>query len=209
MRHSTASTLMRRSLLSTLVFLFGLSGVLAQTPMWSHPKPGDIYREYSRTMMRNAEWRVTDPNAPDPRAQANLPNAVLSLNIGDLAGAIRAEAVIDLWGGHAGTTGKAIRFNKHSWISIPELSTTPGAGECWVSQPMVTVEIPLSHLVQGNNTFEGTNAGQTCWSFDWGQHGQNGIIVRVYYGSSKAHPTGSITSPSSGGRVDEGSNGAG
>lgn len=203
MEHSTASSFARRCVLSTLVYLFGLGGAFADTPMSTDPKPGDIYREYTRTMMSYAQWRVTGPSSSDPRAQANLPNATLSLNIGDLQGAIKAEAIIDLWGGHAGTYGKAIRFNNHSWIPIPELSTTPGDGECWVSQPMVSVEIPLSHLVQGNNTFQGTNAGQTCWSFNWGQHGQNGIIVRIYYGPSKAHSTGSITSPSSSGTIGE------
>ena len=56
---------------------------------------------------------------------------------------------------------------------------------------------------KGHNTFQGTNAGQTCWSFNWGQHGQNGIIVRIYYGPSKPHSTGSITSPSSSGTIGE------
>ena len=57
-------------------------------PCATDPKPGDIYREYTRTMMSYTQWRVTGPSSSDPRAQANLPNATLSLNIGDLQGAI-------------------------------------------------------------------------------------------------------------------------
>ena len=120
---------------------------------------------------------------------------VLSISIGDLQNAVRAEAVIDLWQGHTGTTGKKIRFNANTWISIPDLNTPPTSGECYNGQYNVVVDIPLAHLVQGTNLFEGTNGGQTCHDFGWGQHGMNGIIIRIYYSSSKPHPTGAITSP--------------
>jgi hypothetical protein len=163
--------------------------------LFRHPQPGEIYREYSRTMNSYADWRVTDPGATNPGAIPNLPNKTLSLSIGDLQGATRAEALIDLWQGHAGTTGKAIRFNNRPWIPIPDLSTPPTGGECYLAQYNVVVDIPLADLVQGNNTFQGTNGGQTCYDFGWGQHGMNGIVVRIYYDNSKAHPTGTITSP--------------
>jgi hypothetical protein len=186
-----------------LLAIFGMTGT-AQV-VFRHPQPGDIYKEYSRTMMEYFEWRVTDPNAqspyiPDP---SYLVNEVLSINIGDLQGAIRAEAVIDLWQGHAGTYGKKMRINDHGWIDIPELTTTPGDGQCYLSQFNVVVDVPLADLVQGTNYFTGTNEGQSCHSFDWGQHGWNGIIFRIYYGSGKAHPTGSITSPSAGSTFGE------
>ncbi len=168
-----------------------------------HPQPGDIYREYSRTMMTYADWRVTDPNATEPGAIANLPNKVHSINIGDLQNAIRAEAVIDLWQGHAGTTGKKIRFNANAWISIPNLSSPPTSGECYLGQYNPVIDIPLAHLVQGTNLFEGTNDGQTCWDFGWGQHGMNGIVIRIYYDAAKAHPTGSITVPAAGAVLTE------
>jgi hypothetical protein len=154
-----------------------------------------VYRDYSRAMILYADWRVTDPGTQRPDAQANLPNAVLTLPIADLQGAIRAEAIIDLWGGHWGTTGKKIRFNGKTWIPIPELATTPTNGECYSTSVGMTLDVPLADLKEGTNTFEGTNTGQTCYDFDWGQHGQFGIIVRVYYDASKPHPLGSITSP--------------
>lgn len=179
------------------LLLAPLSTTLGQA-LLSHPRPGDVYKEFSRTINGYANYRVTDPNATNPGAQANLPNAVLQLTIGDLQGAVRAEAVIDLWGGHAGTVQKKIRFNGKAWLSIPEVLTTPTAGECYHTQYNVVIPVPLSDLIQGSNTFEGTNGGQTCHNFNWGQHGMLGIIVRVYYDASRPHPAGSITSPIAG-----------
>ena len=186
-----------RYLILVAASLVALTPISSQT-IFKHPPVGSIYKDFSRAMMPYSSWRVIDPGTGRADAQQYLPNAVLTLTIDDLAGATRAEAIIDLWGGHWGTYGKKIRFNGHSWIGIPEL-TTPGADpECYGYSTMMTVDVPLSHLVEGTNSFEGTNEGQTCFSFDWGQHGQFGIIIRVFYGSGKAHATGSISSPSTG-----------
>jgi len=171
-----------------------------------HPQPGDIYKEYKQVMLEYYQWRVTDPNATNSYFDTHpeyLTNTVLYVDIDDLVGAVKAEAVIDLWQGHTGTTGKKMRVNGNSWIDIPELTTTPTAAQCYYSQSNVTIDIPLSHLVTGTNSFEGTNDGQTCYDFGWGQHGWNGIIFRIYYDASKAHPTGSITSPTTGGSIGE------
>lgn len=202
MIHSTNHRLWGETLIVLLLVAFVASLGTGQV-LFKHPQPQEIYKEYSRTMMPWSDWRVTDPNTHRPSAQIYLPNAVLGIGIDDLQGAVRAEAVIDLWGGHAGTYGKAMRFNSHDWISIPELQTTPGDGQCYHSQPNIVVDIPLADLVQGTNWFEGKNAGQTCYTFDWGQFGWNAIIIRVYYNSSKPHPTGSITSPAAGGTLGE------
>jgi hypothetical protein len=196
-----------------------LLSMLAATPLFgqinfSGPQPGDVYREYSRTMPPNStdSWRVTDPNVNltlYPQAAPFLPNPAVHLTIGDLQNATRAEAVITLWGGHIGTTGKKIRFNGHSWITIPELGSINGipsghSGQCYLSEVNMTLPIPLSDLVQGDNYFEGTNTGQTCYGFQWGQHGWYCMMVRVYYDpAQKAHPTGSITSPTRGAMLGE------
>ncbi|HSQ75981.1 MAG TPA: hypothetical protein VLT13_10510, partial [Bacteroidota bacterium] len=175
------------------------------------PQPGDIYREYGR-IMEGDDWRVTDPNVDVnvyPDAANFLPNPTLSLSIDDLAGATRAEAVINIWGGHLGTYGKRISFNGNSWIDIPELGSGNGIpsgsdGYNYLSESDMVIPIPLGHLVQGNNTFQGTNSGQTGpYSFGWGQFGWYRIIVRVYYDGSKPHSTGSITSPSNGATLAE------
>jgi hypothetical protein len=177
--------------------------------VFTQPQPGDIYREYSRVMETSTDdWRVTDPNASHPGAAAFIPNPVLAIDIDDLQGAVRAELLIAMWGGHIGTTGKMVRFNGNSWITIPELNTTngipPGSdGQCHQSEQMNGVVIPIGHLVQGTNYFEGTSADQSCNGFGWGQWGWYGIILRVYYGPSKPHPTGQITSPASRGTMSE------
>ncbi len=184
--------------------------VIAAAPAWGqamfrHPQPGDVYKEYYRAMIGYAEWRVIDPNAPSATAQTYLPNAVLEFDMPnlDLAHAVRAEAVIDEWGGHAGTTGKAIRFNGNDWLLLPNLQTTPTNPVNYLHQANPTVDIPLSHLVSGANYLEGTNAGQAGpYDFGWGQWGMNGIVVRVYY-SGIDHPTGQITSPSTGSSFDD------
>ncbi len=96
---------------------------------FSGPQPGDVYREYTRAMPPGSgdSWRVTDPNVSlslYPQAAPFLPNPSIDINVGDLSGAVRAEAVISMWGGHVGTTGKKLRFNGNSWITIPELGSS-------------------------------------------------------------------------------------
>ena len=66
------------------------------------PKPGDIYKEFAFNN-NTTNWRVTDPDTTNPEAIPYLPNPVLplaNLSTDDLQGAIKAELVIDLWGGH-------------------------------------------------------------------------------------------------------------
>ncbi len=177
------------------------------------PRPGDVYREYSRAMPATGDtWRVTDPNinlGVYPQADPFVPNPRLPLTVNDLQGATRVEAVISLWGGHIGTTGKKIRFNNNNWITIPELGSQNGIpsghnGQCYISEVTLTVNVPLAHLISGTNYFEGTNTGQTCYNFGWGQHGWYNLMLRVYYDpAQKSHPTGHISTPSTGGTIGE------
>ncbi len=186
-----------------LVLMVAAAGTSDAQRLLRGPQAGDIYKEYSRTMMTYADWRVIDPNATNADARTYLPNPVLYFTVSDLQHAIRAEAVIDMWGGHAGTTQKRVRFNENDWILLPELNTTPGSGECYLSEFNPVVDVPLANLTEGANSVEGTNAGQICYDFGWGQWGFNGIVLRVYYDSTKIHPTGSITSVAQGGALTE------
>jgi hypothetical protein len=204
--------------IGALVFLAGaLSGMALGQIRFDGPQPGDVYREFSRTMRTsdNEWWRVTDPNinlSVYPQAAGFLPNPQVPLTVSDLAGAVRAEAVITMWGGHISTYGRKVRFNGNSWINIPDLDGSNGIptghqGYNYIHQSMVTVPVPLGNLFEGTNTFEGTNAGQVSgpvgYGFGWGQHGWYAIMIRVYYSDSKAHPTGTITSPSFGGTMND------
>ncbi len=203
-------------------FLFCFSGIVAFLVLLGHdmsgqvvfkqPPPGSIYREYYQTMGGLSDWRITDPNIDLnrwPTAAPFVPNPVLTLTVDDLSGAVRAEAIFTMWGGHLGTFGKKVRFNGHAWIAIDSLDASNGIpagndGSMYMSEPMQGVDVPLSDLQVGENTFEGTNAGQIMNpSTGWGQFGWYAVILRIYYGPGKAHPTGSITSPGSGSSFGE------
>jgi len=160
-----------------------------------------IYRDFTYVMRDNGrDWRVTDPEAGAPGARKFLPNPTMRIQIGDLEGATRAEAIIDLWGGHPGTSKKQLRFNGNAWIDIPELNTTPAGiePECFMQQWNPVVDIPLEYLREGNNTFEGMSGPQVCRAsnFGWGQWGWYGITVRVYYDPAvRTHPAGQVIYP--------------
>ena len=173
------------------------------------PQPGEVYKEFTRVMsVGSTEWRVTHPNASATGSPGNspadfLPNAQLPIEIGDLDGALRAEALIDAWGGHVGTVGKRFRFNGNAWIDIPELVSTPTDGECYTQQLNVVRDVPLGDLVVGTNVLEGDSGGQSCYNFGWGQWGWYALTVRVYYDASKPHATGWISSPTQGATMSE------
>lgn len=132
---------------------------LCQITAAQGPQPGDIYKEYSRTMgQTNSNWRVTYPNVKDSRARRHLPNALLDIEIDDPEGAVKAEMLIDRWGGHAGTSNKKVRFNGNDWIQLPELTTTPPGAEpdMYMYQDNSIIVIPLDQLKHGVNVFQGT-----------------------------------------------------
>lgn len=192
-------TSLARAALTTLVFAAGATAQLG-------PQPGEVYREYKRTIREGQAWRVTDAATKQPRARVFLPNPKLSIVIDDLERAVRAEALVDRWGGHPGTLAKRLRFNEHGWILLPELETTPEgyAPENYQYQDNPIVEIPLSYLVEGENVFEGAAGPQAGATLDWGQWGWMGIVVRVYYDpANKPHAKATIVSPATGETLGE------
>lgn len=186
-----------------------LATSVAAQPVLKAPQSGETYREYVHLATLNGvNWRVTDPNAtftsPNGEPADFLPNPTHVLGNLDLAQAVRAEALLDAWGGHVGTTGKQIRFNGNSFQNLPDILGTPGAPQCYTHQYNPVVPIQLSHLQGTGNNFAATADDQTCFSFNWGQWGLYMTVLRVYYDSStKAHPTGAITSHSAGGTISE------
>ena len=112
---------------------------------------------------------------------------------------------MSVWGGHVGTTNKQIKFNGNNWITIPELGQINGIpaghdGQCYMTQENMTLPIPLSNLVTGDNTYTAITGTQSCYGWGWGMFGLYNVMIRVYFDpSSKAHPAGYISSPTSGG----------
>jgi hypothetical protein len=161
--------------------------------------PGQVYREFALHNGGSRAWRVTDPAARNPGAHQFLPNPTLEISVGDLSGATRAEALIDRWSGHAGTSGKGIRFNGGPWLSVPEPTTmAPGThAELYLYQDNPIIQVPLDHLTEGVNTVEATCT--TIGDRPWGQWGLYSIILRVYYDPyAMPHATGRIELPSDG-----------
>lgn len=182
------------------------------TTVSGDPGPGDVFREFVwRGPFVNAgNWqRVTDPNASHAGAQEFLPNPVNVIQIDDLTMAIGAEVTIELWGGHAGTSNRRLRINGGDWIAIGEPPGIPGdAGlhpdpQCYEYFTYPSVTIPLDALRLGDNTFEFTSGGQTCFDFGWGQWGLWGAIFRVFYDAGKPHTSGRIVSPAGGSSFDD------
>ncbi len=162
------------------------------------PQPGDIYREYAVNLRSGDNWRVTDPKATNPGAAAFLPNPTLSISIDDMDQAVRAEVLMDIWGGHPGTSGKKFRFNANDWMDIPHVPTLESRPKCYMTEYNVILDLPLEYLQEGANTFDGTSGGQICNNFNWGQWGWYVMMVRVYYHPDKAHTIGQIIQPASG-----------
>jgi hypothetical protein len=118
-----------------------LSASLHAQGVFKKPSPGEVYKEYMQIIsVGSDDWRVTDPNINTttyPAAAAFLPNPTLYIDIDDLDGATRAEALFSVWGGHIGTSGKKVSFNGNSWITIPELATTPTDPYNYIHQAMI------------------------------------------------------------------------
>ncbi len=194
-----------------IAMLFFVAVASQAQVVFKSPQPGEVYKEYVRFNDNfSNDWRVTDPGTGNATAQTFLPNPTLEINIDDLSNAIRAEATMCVWGGHVGTSNKSIAFNGNAPIPILPLDTSNGLpagadGRNYISESMITVNIPLNELVQGTNTFQGSCGDQIDpYGFGWGQFGIYGIVIRVYYDPSvKAHPTGTITSPVARGSLGE------
>jgi len=182
------------------------------------PKPGDVYREYIFSASTIADWQVTDPNAtaPTPR-ELDLPNDLLHFYVPTLEHAIRAEVMLDRWGGHPGTTAKRIRFNPGvwlpdeeraklrpgrapenwgKWILVPELQTTPEGEhpESFVYQDNPIVEVPLDQFRDGPNFLQADCTA--LGNGGWGKWGFYGVVLRIYYDPDEVpHPDARIATP--------------
>ncbi len=165
------------------------------------PGPGDVYKEYIITMSGNVVWRVTNPLAIRDDARKFLPNPVLRLGVDDLEDAVKATITLDYWGGHPKTIDRKFRVNNQSWIEIPYPETLPENPELYIFQYNPSLEIPLDHLKEGINLFEGT-----CTHYNktgWGQWGWYAILLRIYYDREQSHTSGYIVTPSTGSDLTE------
>jgi hypothetical protein len=165
-------------------------------------RPGDVFRDY--VWNERGPWqRITGPDATMAGAKAHLPNAVNSIELADLDGALRVEVQLELLQSHYGTTGHSMRLNGNDWIPIPtpkgipgKMGSTEGLPETWLSMRYPVVELPLVTLKPGRNSFEFTSrSGPAGLGSRWPQSIVYGVTFRVHYGPGKAAPTGRVTAP--------------
>ena len=166
----------------------------------SGPQPGDIFREYT---FRERHIYEIDPGSncipgSDGLKLTRPPQTPEFLEVDDLDDAIRAEMVIEYWGGHIGTTGQAFRINDGVWISVPQpegMSTEPEAYYRTVLGAVAPV--PLEQIRKGLNKVQFKAGSQLqrlnfCFGFYW----VYSFTLIIYYNSIKAHPEGFIKEPS-------------
>lgn len=188
--------------------LAGLILAALAAEAWAQPGPGDVYREvlWLGPYVNEGQWqRVTDPNTEHPDARGVLPNPVNTFELPSLDGATRAEIMLEAWGGHYGTMGKALRVNGGDWLDVPTPEAIPGnrgrGGEAceYLTFTYPVIELPLEALREGENTLEFTSGPQYNGGFGWGLWGVYGAAIRIYYDpGTVAHPAGRITAPAEG-----------
>jgi hypothetical protein len=178
-------------MMSFVVVLVVFGGLSAQ------PQPGDIFREYHYTAETIVELDP-DSKRTDPRLlkRRQVSHRTRSMDIWDLEDAVKAEMVLELWGGHVGTSGHRFRVNEGDWIPIPQLTGTPTDPHCYFRNQLGSVVIPitLESLKLGLNTFEFRCGPQICHSFDWGIYKVYSFTIRLYYNETKPRPDGRLIS---------------
>lgn len=168
------------------------------------PRPGDVYKEYVLHNVGDRAWRVTSPEARHPGARKYLPNPIWRLQIDDLQDAVRAEVMLDRWGGHLGTIDPKIRLNGRDWLPLKPPLKTRGLklSEDYYFQDNPVIPVPCDHLKAGENVVEATCSHQKPGG--WGQWGLYALLLRVYYRpDSKLFSRGRIVAPSSGEIIGE------
>lgn len=147
--------------------------------------PGAVYREH--TLLIDDGWRVTDPDVRWTVADRFLPNPLLVLPAVKLEHAIGAELILDYWHGHPGTRDKVVRLNRRKWMPVePEFEGLRGLEPLNVTAQLnLRLPVPLSDLVEGDNTLQGS-CGDSLYS--WGQWGWFAAQLRIHLDPTAVSP---------------------
>lgn len=173
---------------SALIVVFLL---ITTQSLMAEPRPGDIFREY----------HFTDGHGVHICPQGKVrDSASFMMNVDDLKGAIRVELSGLFHTGHIGTSERRIRINSGRAIDLPASDIPVSNKECYFTYLFgrPSVEVPLSDLKEGENKLTFFVGPQTCYGFNWPCYGFHNMTLRVYYNSSKPHPTGEIEYPKKG-----------
>ena len=176
----------------------------------AQPQPGDVFREYvwqpgmareDGSFLRvggKFDYRTYSdyfPASQHADGYITLPHTV------DLDQATRAEVQVERVQSHEGTRGLAIEVNQGAAISFPSSDSIPDPAYDYMRHDYPIAEVPITQLTaNANNAFR--LQVDTVQDWGWPQHLIYGVIFRIYYDADKPHPTGAVTSPQAGGRLD-------
>ena len=184
-----------KNLVWFLIFVISL-------PAFCQPGPGEVFKEFTFVPTIGDHFSELDPNCPRDFSKShkwgqNKPRMVPRELVLDLEGATKAEMCVEYWGGHSGTSEQKFKVNGNEWIYLPQPQNTPTTPNCYYRTLLGNEAVPvaLEHLKDGKNIFQFVAGPQVCWNFKFGFYWIYSFTVRVYYDSSKAHPTGQITVP--------------
>jgi hypothetical protein len=172
----------------------------------AQPASGDIFREYSWATPgadKSEDFlRVCGDgfySDPTHSGEELFPEGfvkdgwfTLPQNI-DLKDAIRAEVLVERMLCHDGSTGLAVKFNNGEWHKFPDADNIPKPQSEYLYHYYPIVSLPLSELKNGeqNNKFRFTLDKQQRWG--WPQNMVYGMVVRIYYKTSKPHAEAKIS----------------
>ena len=166
-----------------------------------------VFREftYYSGASPDQHFAELDPDATFPFVGEHAWGATLPRHVPrqielDLARAVRTEMSVEYWGGHIGTSGQRFQVNSNGWVDLPQPAGTPTAPQRYYRTMLGNnaVPMPLSHLRQGANDVQFAAGSQIAYSFGFGFYWIYDFTVRVFYDSSRPHPTGEIISPKPG-----------
>lgn len=164
----------------------------------AQPGPGDVFREYLWT---NPDGRASGMLRVGGRVGYGGGPIALPHQF-DLAGAIRAELVIEKLLCHDGTRCLQISINDQAWLAVPEAPAIPEPAWDYQHQIYPIVPVPLDHLkADASNQFRMKVSDAHPWA--WPQNLIYGVHVRIYYDPArKPHPTGQLVSPAAGAALE-------
>lgn len=163
-----------------------------ESPMrWKRlgPQPGDVFREYvwlpnmvaeSTRFLRVGGRLDYQTNAQHFPPEHHRDGAIPFGTVLDLAGATRAELVLERVFSHEDTKGLRVQVNEHDWLPVPDPAGVPRPASDYMVHDYPAVAVPLNHLRDGaDNTFKLEVDPDQRWN--WPQNLFYGVLLRVYY----------------------------
>jgi hypothetical protein len=193
------------ALLGAFLFFVGV--------LCADPAPGEVWREYRVALGADGFFRIggqfggasnLDLNYPLGSFRAAPANPQPTPYVLDLQHATKAELTVGYNQGHSGAPVLHVSINNHPYQQLVRPASIPNSGYFFHIFPTVT--IPLGQLQETNNVYKFTNAkwlaNPATYDPGYDQSLLYEMVLRVYYDPAlKPHPTGAITSPTTGGSL--------